>query len=195
MRSRWHEVTSTRPLQLINIHVLCSFNSLVIIFPVTRPRAPLTALAPLTPLTPPLLSSPLLSLLSLLLSSPLHLRAMWPFLVLSQFPLPWRSPAPRASSSCLGQWHRVQGACPWGSSSGRGTRRGFCSPLTSPTKEERPGCTWVRPDCGCRSRRLAGRRWSSVQVSLTTYKMWLSIPGVGVEPTRAFAHWILSPTP
>lgn len=88
--------------------------------------------------------------------SPLFLRAMWPFPVLNQFPLLWRSLTHRASSSCQ-DWHRGhRGFSMWRCSSGRGTRRGSSWPSSSHSRGALSGCTWMTPDSAYRSVKLAG---------------------------------------
>lgn len=97
----------------------------------------------------------------------IFLRAMWPFPVLSQFPLLWRSLIPRAFSSCQ-DWHPGRrGFSLWHCSSGRGTRQASSWPLSSLSRRARSGCIWTTPDFDYRSVKLMGLTWSSVQVRLT----------------------------
>lgn len=78
-------------------------------------------------------------------------RAMWPSRVRS--PSWWLAPlwAP-AAASCRSHQHRLlRGVSPFASSSGRGTRRGCCSPSNS---------TQIHRNWGCRSA-TAGYAWPS----------------------------------
>lgn len=96
----------------------------------------------------------------------IFLRAVWPFPVLSQFPLLWRSLIPRAFSSCQ-DWHPGRrGFSLWHCSSGRGTRQASSWPLSSLSRRARSGCIWTTPDFDYRSVKLMGLTWSSVLVRL-----------------------------
>lgn len=66
----------------------------------------------------------------------------------------WRSPTRRVSFNCRIRRHVT--SCQSDYSSEPGTRRACWWPLTSSTKREHYGFTWVRRGRGCRSTRLAG---------------------------------------